>query len=363
MIGLVIGFSSVAGAIFDFVICKIFKNTDFRRVILAMFVICFTYPMLLWQANSVGMFLFAMAVWGVYYDLLGFGMFNFVGKYIKRDDHSSSFGIIQIFRALGSIVALLVISWIVTDVVDWRTFSAAWVVLAIGFLLFLVLLYGLRRRHPDVVESFKRPRRKHLLIEVHLWEKLGKLMIPVLMVTFYLLFIDAFFWTLAPLYAEESAFAGFGGLFLTAYVLPELMVGWFISPLTNHFGKKRTAYLCLLTGSLILSSFFFIESPILSIFVVFIASMFINLAYPAVNSSYADYISDAPQVDGEIEGLEDFFVNMGYVFGPLAAGILAEILSIPAAFSILGLMGAILAVVLLIAGPKHIIIKTKQSEL
>jgi MFS family permease len=116
-------------------------------------------------------------------------------------------------------------------------------------------------------------------------------------------------------------------------------------------------------GSLILSSFFLIKSPILAIFVVFIASIFINMAYPAVNSSYADYICDAPQVDGEIEGLEDFFVNTGYIFGPLVAGILAEILNIPTAFSILGLIGALLAIVLLVASPKHIIIKTKQSEL
>jgi MFS family permease len=140
-------------------------------------------------------------------------------------------------------------------------------------------------------------------------------------------------------------------------------VGWFISPVTNRYGKKRTAYASLLIGSMILSTFFFIKSPVAAIFVVFIASIFINLAYPAINSSYADYICDAPQVDGEIEGLEDFFVNVGYIFGPLMAGILADILNIPAAFSILGLIGVILAVVLLVAGPKHIIIKIKQSEL
>lgn len=112
-IGLIIGFSSVAGAAFDFFIYKIFKNTDFRRIILVMFAICFFYPLLLWQTKSVWMFLFAMAVWGIYYDLYGFGAFNFVAKYIKRKDSASSFGLIQIFKSAGNIIAPLIIGLLV----------------------------------------------------------------------------------------------------------------------------------------------------------------------------------------------------------------------------------------------------------
>jgi hypothetical protein len=65
VIGLIIATSSITGALFDFLICKFFKNTDFRRVFMLMFALCFFYPLLLWQANIIWIFLFAMSVWGI----------------------------------------------------------------------------------------------------------------------------------------------------------------------------------------------------------------------------------------------------------------------------------------------------------
>jgi len=150
---------------------------------------------------------------------------------------------------------------------------------------------------------------------------------------------------------------------LAAYSLPALIGGWFVGSLTNRYGKKRTAYVSLLIGSLILSTFSFADNPVMLIVVVFTASFFIKITHPVMNSSIADYINDAPQVEVEIEGLEDFSTNVGYIIGPIAAGILADLFGMQAAFGILGLIGAILAVLLLIFGPKHIIIDTKQSEL
>jgi MFS family permease len=363
MIGLILGSSSVAGAVFDFLICKIFKNTNFKRVFLIMFMICAIYPLLLWQAKTVWFFIFVMAVWGLYFDLYGFGVFNFIGRYTKKNEHAPSFGIVQMFRALGGILAPLIVGLVVIDYVDWRSFSLGWLFLAVGFVFFLVLLILMRKKKPIDNNATQVPRRKNLFIELHLWKKLGKLMMPVLVLTFFLFFIEAFFWTLTPLYAETAGLGGFGGLFLAAYYLPVLIVGWFVGKLTKRFGKKRTAFTGLLIGSLILSSFFYSPNSVVSIFIVFAASLFISMALPAINAAYADYISEATQVEGEIESLEDFAFNIGYVLGPISAGVLADTLGMKGAFSILGLLGVILAIILLIITPKKIIIKTRPSEL
>src|SRR5260221_13134119 len=47
-LGLIIGFSSVAGGVFDFLISKFLTNTHFRRLDLLMFALCFAYPLILW---------------------------------------------------------------------------------------------------------------------------------------------------------------------------------------------------------------------------------------------------------------------------------------------------------------------------
>jgi len=362
-IGFIIGFSSVAGAAFDFFIYKIFKKTNFRRLILAMFVICFAYPLLLWQTKSLWLFLLAMSVWGVYYDLYGFGVFNFVAKYIKSKNNSSSFGIIQIFKSLGNIIGPLVIGYLIVERVDWRSFAVSWIVLFMGFIFFIYLFFIIRG-HGVINGLFKQPLiHRDILAQYRVWRKLGGLLRPVLALSFYYRIIDAFFWTLIPLYAISTNYQQFGGLLLAAYTVPVLIAGWFVGSLTRSYGKKRTAYASLLAGSLILALFFFIQNEIVLVLSIFLASFFIKLTRPVVFSSFADYINDAPLAEIEIEGLEDFSANLGYIFGPILAGVLADLFGIQSAFGVLGLVGAALAVTLLIFGPKHIIISNQSAEI
>jgi len=363
MIGIIIGSSSIIGALFDFLICKFLKNINFRRIFLIMFLICSLYPLLLWKSNTIGLYLFAMAVWGVYFDLYGFGIFNFVGRYTKSDDHSSSFGIVQVFRTLGGLLAPLIVGLVIVESVDWKAFSLGWLFLGIAFIFFIALIFLTRKSKPSLNNFSEQPRRKNLLVELHLWKKIGRKMIPVLFLTFFLFFIEAFFWTIGPLYAETVNIKQFGGIFIAAYVLPALIVGWYIGPLTKKIGKKRTAFLSLLIGSLILSSFAFLPSFFMVVPIVFVASCFISVSLPAINAAYADYISESPQVEGEIEGLEDSAFNIGYVIGPILAGVLSDVLSIPLAFSMLGVIGVISSLVLLFATSKKIVIDIKPSEL
>ncbi|MFA5986270.1 MAG: MFS transporter [Parcubacteria group bacterium] len=361
MIGLIIGTSSISGAFFDFLICKFFKNADFRHMFWLMFVVCASYPLLLSQANGVWFYLFVMAVWGLYYDLSGFGTFNFIGRYTKKSDHASHFGVVQIFRALGSVLAPLIVGFVIVSAIDWRVFAVSWIFLGIGLGLFIILLFlmYIHGRKDVHVTAHKEQKHKSLFREIDLWKKLGKIMTPVLCVTFFLSFVDAFFWTLAPLYVETIDLGKFGGLFLTAYILPALFVGWIVGNVTRRFGKKRTALLGILIGSTILTSFVHVSYAPFAIITIFVAACFISIALPAINAAYADYISEAPCVDSEIEGVEDLSFNSGYIFGPVFAGVLAGLLGIPGAFSVLGLIGVVLAAVLLVVTPKNILIRIK----
>lgn len=361
-IGIIIGASSIFGAIFDFLISKLFKNTNFKRIFLIMFALCLAYPLILWQAKTLWLFLLAMAMWGIYWDLYGFGTFDFISRYTKKEDHSANFGVIQISKAIGTIIAPLIIGLVFVSALDWQPYAIMGLFLGVSFLLFLVLINVIQKYHQEN-NIIILPRRKNFSVEIHLWKKLSKTMLPVLLGTFFLFFVDAFFWTIGPLFAESISIEHLGGLFLSAYVLPELLTGWFIGPITKKLGKKRTAFLGLLMGSLALTLFFLVSGFISVIILVFIASFFYSFSFPAVNSSYADYISDAPQVEEEIEGLEDFFFNIGYILGPILAGVLSDIFSIPMAFGLLGFWGVILATSLLLFAPKHIIIKMDESEL
>lgn len=360
-IGIIYGTSSITGALFDFLICKFMRRADFRRIFLILFAICAVYPLILWQSASLGMFLFAMAVWGIYFDLFGFGTFDFIGRFTKHYEHASGFGLISMTRAVGDVLAPLIVGLVIATQLDVRPFALSWLFLGFGFVFLLVVIYAYRRREPYVEASPLRVSRKSFFCELHLWRVFGRPMLPVLALTFFLFVIDSFFWTLAPLFAESTDLGRLGGIFLSAYVLPSLIVGWFIGPVTRRFGKKRTAFAGMLAGTLLLSLFIFTPGSFLKILLVFAASLCMSITYPAMNAAYADYISEAAHAEPEIEGLSDFSVNLGYVIGPAMAGILADSFSIPAAFSLVGLLGAVLSVCLLFFTPSKINVNLPAS--
>mgnify|MGYP001614011813 CR=1 FL=1 len=62
MLGIIYGTSSVAGALFDFLLCRFLSKTNFRRVFIFMFAICLVYPLILIKATTAVLFIIPMAL-------------------------------------------------------------------------------------------------------------------------------------------------------------------------------------------------------------------------------------------------------------------------------------------------------------
>lgn len=360
MMGVIYASSSVAGGFFDFFIGRLFKNIHYRRVFLMMFVLCMIYPLVLWQAKTVWMFFLAMGIWGVYWDLYGFGSFDFISRFAKTTDNSKDFGILSIFHSVGALVAVLITGVVVGEIIDWKVYSFSWLFLLIAIAFFVILLVITKKIHP-LLKQIIIPKKRNFFVELHLWKKIGKQLLPVLFLSFFIFFMEAFFWTLAPIFGEQVNFTGFGGFLLVADTVPVLITGWFIGSITHRFGKKRTAILALLVGSFILAFFNLIHQPIFLIILTFTSALFVSICLPAISGAYADYISEDNNEEGEIEGLEDFSFNLGYILGPLFAGLCADLLGIPLTFSLLGVAGVMVALFLLKFTPRHIRLKAKSA--
>jgi MFS family permease len=271
-------------------------------------------------------------------------MFDFIARHSRRRAHAAGFGMVQVFRALGLFLAPLILGFVAADALGWLPLKLYWIYLAGGLVCFWLVLAAVPRRTGD---DHQAPHRKRFGAEVRIWRKLALVFSPVFLLTIFLFIIDAFFWTLGPLYGESPHMTHLGGFFLAAYTLPAFVVGWIVGPLTARFGKHRTAYWCLCIGSLLLSMFFVVPQGVAVLALVAGASFFVGLALPSVNAIYAEYISKRPNEEGEIESMEDFSANISYVIGPILAGYLADQAGIPVAFSLIGAAGVILALVLL----------------
>jgi MFS family permease len=354
IMGIIVGSSSIFGAIFDFILSKILINTHFRRVYLLMFVFCLLCLFFLWQANTFMLFIIVMALWGFYFDLSNFGNFDFISRRTDKKDHSQGFSILWIFRSLGYTIAPLIIGVVMGDVLNWPVFAYMGVFLTIAFGFFL-LLTGMTNADKKEIVLKSNGKNISVLLEVQLWKQIGRKMFPVLIMTALLWSIEATFWTVGPFMSESIPhLGGFKGLFLALYTLPPLFIGWFVGPITKKLGKKRTAFYAGIIGSGILGTLAIVPPSVFLLFLVFIASCFLAMCLPSLGGAYADYIVETPHYEKEIEALEDFFTNIGYVVGPIIAGILADKFGNINVFSIIGFGSMMIILFLLKVTPKSI---------
>ena len=255
--------------------------------------------------------------------------------------------------SLAGLLAPLIAGFLITNMDATKPIIAAYVFLGLATVWYAVLL-GLTRNDMRLQTSVKR-RHISLVRELSIWRKVGVRLFPVLAVTLMINIIDGFYWTIGPLFAESLTHLGpFAGLFMVSYSLPPLLIGWSIGSITRRWGSKRSAIVALLLGSLTLGGVGFLSGQFVLVAVNFIASFFMAVAAPAISGAYADYITEAKKIATEIETMEDMFTNLGFVIGPVAAGIIADSFGYQHAFAALGILGVVVATLLLFITPKSI---------
>jgi MFS family permease len=353
--GFIIGSSSLFGAAFDFWLSKFVRHPHYRRLYLAVMLLMGLYAMILYGANSLWLYLFAMGIWGMYWDLFHFGNYDFVSRTAIESERSSTFGVMGVFYSLGSLIAPLIAGLVIGEIIDATPFVIFGLFLCCAVIMYVISLTQ-HSEKPEVRDAI-RVQPTTFFGELVLWGKLGKQMYTLLALMLLIFTVDSFFLTIGPLIAEQSDFGAWGGLLLTVYFLPGLFTGWFVGSVTKKMGKKKTAMYAYLLGCLTLCLFAIVNQPGLSLVLVGVAAFFFSFCLPSISGAFADYISETKQYEKEIQGLSDFFYNIGWIIGPISAGFLADVVGNKNTFLVLGVFGILMSVILVKLMPSKIRLK------
>ncbi len=356
--GLIISSSSAFGAIFDFLLSRFLKKTHYRRLFFFFYIFCSIFPIVLWSSHKLLFFsIIAMAIWGLYYDLMNFAIFDFIGNHSKSEN-SQRFGIVSIFKSVGISIAPILAGALIINAVTFKPFLTAYIFLFISFLFYLVLV-RLSSKDTQIIQVHRF--RSDFTKEFSIWRKIGLIILPVLIFNTIISLFDAAFWVIGPIFSQNfPALKDFGGLFMLMYTAPSLLTCWFVSKINQKFGKKKTAFVAFLIGNLILFPLSLIKAPIIILITVFLSSLMVSIAWPSMNGAYGDYIYESEKYDREIEGLSDFSTNLGWIIGPAFAGLIADRFSVGATFSFLAAFNILISIILLIVTPKNINIIIKK---
>ncbi|MCA9379285.1 MFS transporter, partial [Candidatus Dojkabacteria bacterium] len=247
--------------------------------------------------------------------------------------------------------------------VDPQIFVLMWIMIFISFLFFLSLIFWTKDTFLTGPSAKEEAQPKSFTREAIAWSKLFRVIwSPLIFICFFAIY-DSFFYTIGPLMAESYQGIGiYSGLILAAYWVPTFLVSMFTQRLTRRFGKKRTAYFGLLIAALPLLIFFVGDSPVLAAAIFFVSASFSSFSVPAISSAYTDYINEAHKYEEEIEAISDFLDNLGYIVGPIIAGVLADRVGYEFSFGWLGI-GLIVTLLLLVKlTPKHIRISNRVID-
>lgn len=357
-IGLIIGSSSVAGVLIDWAIMRFFGNTPFQRLFLWMFLSAVLFPWVIWRGGTLLWYLFGMLLWAAYYDFYNWGLLDFVARSSKKTEHTANFGIAEVFISLAYVISPLIAGLFGDYFSSGSPFFVAWLMIGISFVFYVTLVKSYRSTKAE-----KEMKNTHALTLVSGKQarQLVWAMLPALMVSSMLTCIEAVYWTAAPLFSVHRGMAGseegFAGLFLFLHEIPAILLGWFVGRLIGNVSNRRAAFISIFVGSLVFLLFFVVSQPDLMLFISFAASVFIGVAWPAINGEYADYISEAAEHEKQIQMFQDSFTNLGFIIGPIMGGFLVQNVGPAFTFGWLGVFGVVLMGLLLFFAPNRISLK------
>jgi len=313
-----------------------------------MFILSILFPLFLFGGKTIFIYFIAMAVWGFYYDFYNIGTLDFVGRTADKEHDAASFGILRAFEGTGYLIAPLLGSILLLYI-----HPGPRMMLVLGFPLLFSFFFYFIATHKTIVEKkeyngVKLKVQHSFFKEIKLWKKLASILFPILSLILLINLIDAAIWTFGPIFSEQIGKINnvSGGLFMIAYQLPPLLVGWVVGIITRKFGTKKTAQGAIIIGSIILIFVGFVTSIILSIILIFLSSFFLAIGWPSIDAVYTEYIDNIPTYSKEIETLQDLFTNFGDTAGPIIGGYMAQYLGFSHSFIVLGILGTVTVILL-----------------
>ncbi|OZI10386.1 MFS transporter [Bacillaceae bacterium SAS-127] len=274
-------------------------------------------------ATNIGMLFIARILAGVFGSALMPTAMAYVSDVTTSEDRGKGMGILGASMGLGIVIGPGIGGWLAEYDLSYPFIFAgiAAIIAAIVSILILPESYSKEQREQDAQKKANEPA-------VNQWEQFKQTMLSpagfLLFLVFLLSFGLANFQSIFSYYSWERYNYGpkdVGLIMLIIGLLGTVVQGYGVGKVTKRFGDRNTVL-----GSLMLSAIGFVIMTLATNFVGVLVTtglFFIgnSLLRPSVNSLLSKY---AGSKQGYIMGLNNSFMSLGNVAGPLVAGMLFE---------------------------------------
>lgn len=356
--GMVMSFSSMVGLGVDFLFPQVFPKAKVAVLYLGAVVMAVCFALSLWGAISwpkLVVLLAGMVFWGIYYELLLFANQQFVAETVELEKRTRVWAVMRSGISLAYVLGPILAGWLLVRHLNWLIGGA----MGLALLGSVLVWAGKRKKKMELASELGHV---NLVAEVRHWWVLIEHVWPVLVMSVMLALVDASFWTVGAVFAAKQAvFTPLAGLWLSAYMLPSLLVGLLLMKWRIYRGKKRWAAKLMVLSGLGLSGLMFNPGLGWGLVLVFAASCFGALALPLIDAVYTDLVSRMGRERKHLIGLSSATSSVAYVVGPVMAGFIADTVGEVETFAVMGVGMVVVGLLLLIMMPKKL--RLPQAEI
>lgn len=358
VVGSILSISSFFGIFFNLFVAKFFPHKTYKFFVSWMLFFALLTPLsLMLLPKALSFFIFVMIIWSVYYEFRNYSKYDFVNRFLPSKMNAEAWSVMTTFQStaymLGPVIAFLLITKSNSSVLQ-----GALVIIFTAVISFLAFLQRFKHKseklihHHGIRSIFKEVKVIHILTR-KIW--------PLALFTIALTLLDVSFWTMGVLYSEKlRAQNEIGGLLLTIYCLPAMVVGFITPKIYGTFGKKRTAFMTGFLAGLSLVLLGVLNNVYLILITVFFASAFSNISFILIYATFEDYVT---RLDGEgnnLVSINQISQNFAYAVGPFMLGLIAKGGNFGMSFMVSGVVLIFFALLAIVLVPRKIKMPHKE---
>ena len=359
LMGAIVGIQSLVGVGADLIFPKLLRSVRARKLVFwaIMFSALTSFSLMAGAYKPfIAIFIVTMTLWGIYYELINFANFQFLGTVVPTQMRAAAWGFTGIFLNLAYFLGPFIADSLLSRGVLITQGSI------IIFLLTALILLTLTHKVHDVPSIMEfndlNPWKefKHwLTLSSHIW--------PIIIISLVLGFIDSTFYTTGSVWTEKlSQINPWGVWFLPLYLLPSICIGIPLATWEIKSGKKKLSEKYMALAGLILAGIGISENLSWQLAVVCLSSCALAISYPLLGGVYSDIISRMGKEKKDMIGLTNSVTNLSYIIWPVFAGIISSIVGERMTFSYLGIGVFVIGIILLFVTPKKLYLPQEEIK-
>jgi len=335
-IGLILSLASVTGILIDVPVGLFCNKTSKKKLMISGLILLIIISSLIFLLKGSLVLAIVFLLWGFAFQTWRVPRDAKFASMTNKNRRASYYGFDLEVKYLGQTIGALAGGFILLYL-SFAGIISAYVLLVI--LAIIVLIFGLKEsNNRSFIKSMKLFNFSSLTYELKKIRNFKAFGILLLLISLLLTGWEQILLTFGPLFYGNDVLGmnpGLGGILLACFSFLGIFLSCPAGKLADKFGKKKILILGLfiMGASLILfsisSNFIFIFSSAILI------SIGWTFSFPAASGLIIDLSYNEKK--GEIAGIWDFFMDLGYVITPIIGGFVAEIFGIRSVFLGIGL--------------------------